>query len=388
METKKRYYEDAYITEFQGEVLSCEPKGENWEVVLSETFFYPEGGGQPADVGTLGNAHVLDVQEKEDVVVHITDKPLAVGEKAKGKIQWKHRFDLMQNHSGEHILSGIICERYHCDNVGFHMGKDAILIDFNAKIPQEDLCDLEDKANEAIWKNTEVLAYYPEKEKLEALSYRSKKALSGAVRILEIPGYDRCACCGTHVAFAGAVGQIKILSAQNYKGGTRLQIVCGMRALADYQEKTENAAKISKLLSVPANEIGNAVEAMKKERDELKQLISRMNRENLQHMAENVQVAEKLFFFIENLDSKDLVHFADMVLEKTKGTVAVFTHAGTGYAYVLMSRTDDMRTLAGEMKKAFDCKGGGKPASVQGRTEAEPDLWKAFFKAQDFVFGH
>lgn len=386
METKKRYYENAYITEFSAEVVSCEPKEKEWAVVLAETFFYPEGGGQPADVGMLGDAHVTDVREKEGVVVHMTDRPLPVGEIVEGKIEWKHRFDLMQNHSGEHILSGIICEKYDCDNVGFHMGKDSILIDFNAKIPQEELPSLEQKANEAIWNNIEVLAYYPTSEELEVLSYRSKKALTGDVRILEIPGYDRCACCGTHVAYAGAVGQVKILSAQNYKGGTRLEIVCGMRALADYQEKTENAAKISKLLSVPTNKIGDAVEVLKKERDELKQLVNRMKWEKLQQFAEHTEIAEKLCFFIADLDSKDLVHFADMVLDKTEGTTAVFTNAGTGYAYVLMSRKEDMRILANEMKNAFDSKGGGKPTSVQGRTETEPDIWQKFFVEQGFVF--
>ena len=385
METIKRYYENAYTREFSAEVASCEPKGKAWEVVLAETFFYPEGGGQPADVGTLGDAHVIDVKDKDGVVIHITDKPLQAGEIVEGKIEWKHRFDLMQNHSGEHILSGIICKKYNCDNVGFHMGKDAILIDFNAKIPMEDVPFLEEKANEAIWNNTEVLAYYPSDRELMALSYRSKKELFGDVRILEIPGYDRCACCGTHVAYAGAVGQVKILSLQNYKGGTRLEIVCGMRALADYQEKTENAARISKLLSVPTNKIGDAVEAMRNERDELKQLVSRMKWEKLQQLAAKAEVAEKLCFFIADLDSKDLVHFADMVLDKTEGTAAVFTNAGTGYAYVLMSRKEDMRALANEMKNAFACKGGGKSVSVQGRTEAEPALWQSFFEQQGFI---
>ena len=192
-----------------------------------------------------------DVKDKDGVVLHITDKPLTVGDVVIGNIDWNHRFDLMQQHSGEHILSGIICAKYDCNNVGFHIGKDTVTIDFDAKIPKEDLCMLEQKANTAIWQNVPSEVVYPTPQVLEEMTYRSKKALTGKVRILRMGDYDCCACCGTHVNKAGEIGMIKILSAQNYKGGTRLEIVCGMRALAEYQNKTENATIISELLSVP-----------------------------------------------------------------------------------------------------------------------------------------
>lgn len=237
METVKLYYDNAYTMDFVGKVVSCEPKGKNFAVVLEGTYFYPEGGGQPADIGTLGGAKVTDVREKDGVISHITDKPLEVGAEVEGHIDWNHRFDLMQNHSGEHILSGIICGKYGCDNVGFHMGKDAILIDFNTKIPAEDLIVLERTANEAIWRNVASKVTYPSKEELENWNTAKKKALEGKVRIMAIGEYDCCACRGTHVQKAGEIGMVKILSAQNYKGGTRLEIVCGMRALADYDEK-------------------------------------------------------------------------------------------------------------------------------------------------------
>lgn len=385
MQTIKSYYKNAYTTDFTATVISCEPIGKHYGVVLESTFFYPEGGGQPADIGTLGEAHVLDVREKDGIITHITDKPLSTGASVTGHIDWKHRFDLMQNHSGEHILSGIICGRYGCDNVGFHMGKDTILIDFNTKIPEEDLALLEQTANEAIWTNTPSRVSYPSPEELETLDYRSKKALSGQVRILEMVGYDCCACCGTHVQLAGEIGIIKILSAQNYKGGTRLEIVCGMRAFADYAEKTKNAAAISALLSVPTNKIAEATTALYQERDALKQVISRMKWEKMHTLAKQVQEIQKqLCFFVQDFDAKDMVHFADLLLEKTGGTVAVFSEIGSGFSFVLMSRTDDMRPIAAQMREAFQSKGGGKPESVQGKTEASQKDLETFFAEKGF----
>ena len=172
--TEKLYYQDAYATKFTAKVLECTEDKKNWKVVLDRTLFYPEGGGQPADMGTLGGVNVLDVHEKDDIVTHTTDKPLEVGAEVEGEIDWDRRFDLMQNHSGEHILSGVICAKYGCDNVGFHMGKEMITIDLNTKIPEEDLAWLEEKANEAIWNNVPVGIRYPSKEELDALEYRSK----------------------------------------------------------------------------------------------------------------------------------------------------------------------------------------------------------------------
>ncbi len=384
METNKAYYDNAYTTSFTAQVISCEAQGKAYHIVLDKTFFYPEGGGQPADIGTLGDAKVTDVRDKNGVVIHITDKPCTVGETVTGVIDWKHRFDLMQNHSGEHILSGLICAAYGCDNVGFHMGRDAILIDFNTKIPEADLPVLEQKANEAIWKNIASVVSYPTPEALEQLEYRSKKALSGKVRIMEMPGYDRCACCGTHVSHTGEIGVIKILSAQNYKGGTRLEIVCGMRALADYAEKTTQAAAISELLSVPTGKIAQATTALLAERDALKQTISRMKWEKMHALAAQISSTEKTCFFVEDFDSKDMVHFADLILDKTNGTTAVFSPAGNGFAFVLMSRTEDMRPLANRMREQLGSKGGGKPESVQGRTEAKQDTISAFLQTEGF----
>ena len=192
----KLYYDSAYIKEFEAQVLSCQEGKKGWEITLSATAFYPEGGGQPADTGLLGNVRVTDVHEKDGQVVHYTDGPLPVGEMVRGVIDWDRRFQHMQEHSGEHLVSGLIHQRFGYDNVGFHMGTDEVTIDFNGVLEWGDLMAIEEKANGMIWENLEISAVYPEKDELDAMEYRSKKELTGAVRIVSIPGGDVCACCG------------------------------------------------------------------------------------------------------------------------------------------------------------------------------------------------
>ena len=218
METQKLYYQDPYLREFPAEVLSCEASGEVWKVVLDQTAFYPEGGGQPADRGVLKAAGreipVTDVHEKDGRVVHTCAAPLEAGAVVTGLLDWNRRFDHMQQHSGEHIISGILCRLYHCDNVGFHLGAESVTIDYNAEISWEQALEAERLANEAVWADRETEIFYPSPEELAALEYRSKKELTGQVRIVEFPEADRCACCGTHVERAGQAGLVKVLSCQ------------------------------------------------------------------------------------------------------------------------------------------------------------------------------
>ena len=384
--TEKLYYLDAYATKFTAKVLECTEDKKNFKVVLDRTLFYPEGGGQPADMGTLGGVKVLDVHEKDDIVTHTTDKPLEVGAEVEGEIDWERRFDLMQNHSGEHILSGVICAKYGCDNVGFHMGKEMITIDLNTKIPEEDLPWLEEKANEAIWNNVPVGIRYPSKEELDALDYRSKKELEGQVRIVNVGEYDCCACCGTHVKLAGEVGQIKIISAQNYKGGTRLELLCGKRALQDFRKKNDVSAEAGKLLSVPAEKVDGAVKNLLAERDELIQTLNQVKWKYFNLKAEQVaEGTENILFFGEGLNSKDMTHFADLLLKKGAKRTAVFSPSGDGFAFVLLSNEKDGRDFTDAMKEPFACKGGGKPDAVQGRvTGAKKDI-QAFFEERGFL---
>lgn len=384
--TEKLYYLDAYATKFTAKVLECTEEKKNWKVVLDRTLFYPEGGGQPADMGTLGGVKVLDVHEKNDIITHTTDKPLEVGAVVEGEIDWERRFDLMQNHSGEHILSGVICAKYGCDNVGFHMGKEMITIDLNTKIPEEDLPWLEEKANEAIWNNVPVGIRYPSKEELDALDYRSKKELEGQVRIVNVGEYDCCACCGTHVKLAGEIGQIKIISSQNYKGGTRLELLSGKRALQDFRKKNDVSAQAGQLLSVPAEKVDGAVKNLLAERDDLIQTLNQLKWKYFNLKAEQVaEGTENILFFGDGLNSKDMTHFADLLLKKGAKRTAVFSKAGDGFAFVLLSTEKDGRDFTDAMKEPFACKGGGKPDAVQGRVVGEKKAIQAFFEERGFL---
>ena len=385
--TEKLYYSNSYGTTFEGIVRSCEKSKKGYYIVLDQTLFYPEGGGQPGDTGSLGNAMVLDTHEKNGEILHETNAPLEVGEKVIGEIDWPHRFDLMQNHSGEHILSGVICKKYNCDNVGFHMGRERITIDFNAQIPKVDLPLLENMANKAIWENTPIEISYPAKEELDKLSYRSKIELSGEVRIVQAGDYDCCACCGTHVRLAGEIGMIKIVGAQNYKGGTRLEILCGKRALAYYQGIQEAASEVGKALSVQAEQIKQGVEKILEEREQLLQEGKKWKWEAFKSRIEKLpSEAENCFIFEEGLSGKDMTSLADLAVEKTGGRAMVMTWGGGGAAFVLVSRRMDAKALSEELKQVFDCKGGGKADAIQGKLNGEKEEIFTFFREKGFQF--
>ena len=261
-----------------GRILAVEPGKTGGKLALDGTVFYPEGGGQPADRGTLTLAdgtvlHVTDVHESEGVIWHTVDALPAgavPGAEAAESIDWEWRFDKMQQHTGEHILSGILHAMFGAENVGFHIGSEAVRMDTSVPISAEGLREAELAANRIVWQDVPVLITYPTPEELAALTYRSKKEIAGQVRIVTIPGADVCACCGTHTATTGQVGQIKILASENYKGGVRLSVVCGQRALAEAQAMRARQADIGALLSAKSTETANAVHRVYEEYTALK----------------------------------------------------------------------------------------------------------------------
>lgn len=383
--TEKLYYQDGYQRAFTSTVRSCEKKETTYLVVLETTLFYPEGGGQPADWGSLDEARVLDVQERDGKIYHETDRPLAIGQEIRGVIDWERRFDLMQNHSGEHILSGVICSEYQCQNVGFHMGKERILIDFDTRIPKEDLAGLEERANEAIWRNMAVQVAYPPKDVLEGLAYRSKIEIEGQVRIVEVEGYDCCACCGLHVDRAGEIGIIQITAHQSYKGGTRLEILCGKRALTQIRKKNLAADAVGRLLSVPGDGILSSVEGLLEEREQLGLRVNRLKGRIYQEKAEQLaQQGQDVAYYGTALTGKDAIHFADGLVKRTGKRVFVFSPVEEGFAYVLVSGAKDAKELFGKLQERFSCKGGGKADAVQGRIAGEKDEILAFWREMDF----
>lgn len=384
----KLYYDSAYIKEFEAQVLSCQEGKKGWEITLSATAFYPEGGGQPADTGLLGNVRVTDVHEKDGQVVHYTDGPLPVGEMVRGVIDWDRRFQHMQEHSGEHLVSGLIHQRFGYDNVGFHMGTDEVTIDFNGVLEWEDLMAIEEKANGMIWENLEISAVYPEKDELDAMEYRSKKELTGAVRIVSIPGGDVCACCGTHVERTGEIGLVKFLSMIHYKGGVRISLLCGKRAVEDYERKRDQVQKISVLLSARPGEISRAVEKLKDEEAKLQEKLVAAYDKLIASEVRDIKEGDGDIFILEpDFEAIQLRHLVNRLLEEKKGrTVLALGGAAEGsFLYVLGSRDGDMRRLSRELNGLLNGRGGGSAQMAQGTFFATKDQLQAILKEKGFM---
>lgn len=366
--TEKLYYENSYMKSFAAKVTECSKQGEQYAVVLNRTAFFPEGGGQPADIGVLNTVNVFDVQEHGDKIIHTTDSPFPVGASVMGGIHWPHRFELMQQHSGEHIVSGIIHRLFGLDNVGFHMGAKSVTVDFNGELGEEDLRMVEYLANEAVYRNLHIEVSYPSDQELAVLNYRSKKELSGVIRIVTIPGYDICACCGTHVARTGEIGIIRLISAQRYKGGTRVGLLCGSKALADSKEKAQSVNAISVLLSAKPEEVFNSVEHLLSENNTLKQEIIMLHERIFEAKVASVPNGTKnICLFETGLTPNDLRKFCLLLCAHCSGTAIVFSgDEKTGYKYALGSTGEDVRPLCKELNQAFSGRGGGSKELVQG----------------------
>ena len=291
--TEKLFYVDSHMITFSAVVEACENKGDYYEAVLDRTAFFPEGGGQYADTGVIDGVKVVDVQEKNGLIYHKMEGPLEVGKTVEGTIDWEERFSKMQNHSGEHIVSGLVHQMFGYDNVGFHMGKDAITMDFNGIFTKDDLKIIEQKANEAVVQNFDIEILYPSQEELNNLTYRSKIEIEGQVRIVRFPGYDVCACCAPHMNKTGEIGLIKLLGLQNYKGGVRVSMLCGFRALADYNEKADQVKNISVMLSAKENEVAQEVSKLKEENAAQKNKIYELQKMLLKYKVESVPENEE-----------------------------------------------------------------------------------------------
>ena len=385
-ETRRLYDDDAYLNRFTARVLACTPakKQGQFEVVLDQTAFFPEGGGQPADRGTLDGANVLDVQTKQGVITHLTDAPLEVGSAVEGVLDMDHRLDSMQQHSGEHILSGILHRMFGCENVGFHIGQEETTLDTSLPIPTEGLAAAEAEANRIVWADLPVQAEYPAPEVLATLTYRSKKAIEGAVRIVTIPGADCCACCGTHVERTGQIGQIKVMGAMNYKGGTRITLACGGRALTAFSQMLEEQAKLRAQFSAKNGQLAAAAQRQADELAAQKARAAQLEQQVFAYTAAQVQEGDQPVLFVRDLSGDSLRRLCLALSEHTHRPCAVFTQGGQGYAYCLAWNGGDARVLAKAMNAALNGRGGGKPELCSGSV-AETDLDKvtAFFHEQE-----
>ena len=384
MQTEKLFYQDAYLKSFPARVISCEQDRDGWRVVLDRTAFYPEGGGQPGDQGFLNGIPVKDTWEREETVCHLTEQPLAPGTEVRGEIDWDRRFDLMQQHSGEHMVSGLVHSRYGYDNVGFHMGADVITIDFSGVLTEAQLREVEAEVNRRIWLDSPVRCWVPEPEALRDLPYRSKKELTGDVRLVEFPDTDLCACCGTHVARTGEIGLVKLLTVEKFHQGVRVEMLAGKRAY-DYlcRVQTQNR-QISQMLSAKVEQTAQAVELLAGEAEAQKQRAYGLEMAWFRDKAESLRDRGDVLVQMEGLSADGVRRAAAAIQETCGGRAAVFSGDDqNGYKYAVGLPGGDLRDWVRGMNEALHGRGGGKPGFVQGSVRC---AWKeilAFFEAAE-----
>lgn len=378
--TDKLYYQDAFLASFSCTVLDCRKEKDSWAVILDRTAFYPEGGGQSADHGSLGGVAVRDVREKGGEILHFCAGPLEAGAKVEGHIDWDRRFDLMQQHSGEHIVSGILCHKFGCDNVGFHIGHELVTIDFNTMLSTDDMLLVEKLANQYIWEDNAVRITWPAPEELKDMEYRSKKELTGQVRIVSWPGADCCACCGTHVARSGQVGLVKLISCQKFRDGVRIEMAAGGRALAWINRIAGQNTKVSQMLSAKPEDTAASVERMQKDIFQLKGRVMELEERDFARLAELYAGKGDVLLFQGPMAAESLRKLCGMVKETCLGRCAVFAGDGSGFQYAIgQDGGGDLRFFVKELNRALDGRGGGKPDFVQGSVKAGETQIREFF---------
>lgn len=370
------------MKEFTARVEACIKEGEYYEVVLDRTAFFPGGGGQYPDTGLLGDTEVKNVREKDGIIYHLACGPLKPGREITGKIDWDLRFMKMQQHSGEHIISGLVHRRLGYRNVGFRLGNVDCTMDFDGEITAEELHKIESLANEAVFKNLDVKVTCPSKEELPSLEYRSKIEIEGQVRLIEIPGYDICACCAPHVKMTGEIGLVKLTNVQRYKGGSRVTMLSGFRALADYGEKERHMRSICGLLSAKEEEASQAVKRLQQECAGLREKLAAEQKKLLTYRVREFSAKDSFVCLFEpDLEGEGPRLLMNMVLKQGVNSCAVFwQEQGNGWRYVMGSKTADMRALAKELNEKFSGRGGGKPEMVQGFLTGDEEALRAWIQ--------
>ena len=379
MNIRKLFYENSHQTAFTATVTGCTPAKKGWEITLDATAFYPEGGGQASDTGILGGVNVLSVREEGENIFHLCDKPLEIGTTVNGEINWKRRFDLMQQHAGEHIVSGIIHSRYGWHNVGFHVGSEVITIDFDGPVPVEDLQAIEDAANAAIWQDLPIKCWYPSKEELPTVPYRRKKDLPWPVRIVEIPGYDICACCGTHPKTTGAIGLIKLFTCVKFHEGVRIEMACGKRALSMLNAAYEQNKQVSQAFSAKIGETGAAAQRMNEALAAEKFRANTLEKQLFAQIAQGYAGKKLALHFAKDLSPTGCRELCDAIAEVARIAVTLSGNDEAGYCLCILSRESDAKALGDAAAKALNGRGGGKKEAFQGRISATRGQIENFF---------
>ena len=388
--TERLYDSDSYLDVFSCKVVNLYNDDKYTYIETDRTAFFPEGGGQTSDKGWLGEAYVENVQINDGKILHFVEnsdenvKNLEIGMSVCGKIDMKKRFSDMQQHTGEHIFSGIVNRLYGYNNVGFHLGTEVVTLDFNGTLNEDDMCKVENLVNKAVWDNLPIKVLFPTDEELKSISYRSKIEIEGQVRIVEIPGVDVCACCAPHVKTTGEIGIIEVVSFEKYKGGTRVSILCGERALSDIRAKLNENRKISALTCAKQKETAQAVERLKQENEKLKYEIVGLNREILSSMAESINEDSRIIIFDKRLEGKLLSDFTLSLMPKASEFIASFCGEDGVFKYCIASSNIDLRPLSKALNSAFSGRGGGRPEIVQGSVNGSQEEIEKFLS--DFEF--
>ena len=383
--TEKLFEQDAFLIKFEAQVLSCEKGKKGFDIILNRTAFFPEGGGQPWDTGRLEAAgrrvKVLETHSRGEEIVHTCSHPLEPGDPVTGVIDWDRRFDLMQQHSGEHIVSGLAHSLWGCENVGFHLGAEVVTIDFDRPLTEKQFATLEETANWHLWQvNEPVKITYPSPAELEHIHYRSKKEIDGQVRIVEFPGADCCACCGTHVNDPAQVGLIKLLSMQKFREGVRIELVCGGRAFRYLSRCMEQNAQVSHFLSAKPFETAGAVAKLLAKNEELKARLTVLEEDRFAQLAGQYAGAGDVLLFEPGLSPDSLRRLCDAVLHTCGGRCACFSgDNSSGYKYAIGQAGGDLRSFVKELNQALRGRGGGKPDFVQGGVQAGRTEIEAYF---------
>ena len=382
MITEKLYERDAYLRRFSATVCACAPEKGGYAVQLDRTAFYPEGGGQPGDSGVLGGVAVTDTHNSGDVITHYCTAPLQVGAQVEGEIDWARRFDHMQQHSGEHIVSGLICAAKGCNNVGFHMGAERVIIAFDAVLTPEELAEIEAEANRVIWENRPFLVTHPAPEALAELNYRSKKELHGDVRIVECPGADCCACCGTHVRSAGEIGLVRLVGMKPFRAGVRIELLAGRRAYDWTVAMTQQNSRVSVLLSARPGETAAAVERVQRELEETRYRLTGLENRLFAEKAAALEGSGDVLLFEAAMAPDALRRCCEAVGTSAGGRCAVFAgDDGAGWKYALRLPGGDLKRFVSAMNAALRGRGGGKDGFAQGSVSAGRAEIEAWFKA-------
>ena len=378
--TKELYYDNAYVKEFDAKVLSCDWIEEGkYAVVLDSTAFFPEQGGQSSDVGVIkdgaGAEHkVLHVSIKEEngetLIRHIVDSEIPLDSNVHGRIDWEHRFSNMQQHTGEHIFSGIVAKEYGFDNVGFHLSDTEVTMDYNGVLTSEDISKIEMLVNKAIWENVKVTCEFPDADKLSSLEYRSKKELSGDVRIVTVEGYDCCACCAPHVERTGEIGFLKVVGLQNYKLGVRVNILCGKRALMFMESEHNIVSELSGRFTTSSDKVLTSINKLFEDNEALKKRLYEANNKLIKYELDEVNPHLINVFLVKDKDTDQTLmrKMVNILAASHSGYCGIFAGEGADYRFLISSGTlvRDCKALLEAMQKEHGAKGGGTGTMIQG----------------------